>query len=222
MAKITEAETVILIPAYNEEMQIGNAISLIRQTGIEAHIIVINDGSSDKTAEIARSMDCETIDMPRNVGKANAFFAGIRRAVQLNAKATVMLDADITGLPKNSLAKLVAGAQEATIERRAHMTVAQQAEGHQTRGAEIIRYSGQRSFSNMGLQLITGARTKSAARGFGLEEFLNRLFEGRTERVSHTIQTMRAFRHEGLREQHKAFERTAARMARQRMHGRRL
>ncbi|MBI4052909.1 MAG: glycosyltransferase family 2 protein [Candidatus Diapherotrites archaeon] len=199
MPEITEAGTVILIPAYNEEKQIGNAISLIRQTGIDAHIIVINDGSSDRTAEIANSMGCEVIDLPRHAGKATAVFAGIRRAIRLNARATVMLDADLTGLPKNSLDKLVASAEEATHEGRVHMTIAcQNEEGNPE---SIYDISGQRSFSNRGLYLIDKARTRTGIKGFGLEQFLNEIFKGRTEEVPHAISTLKPFRTSNAEEQ---------------------
>jgi glycosyltransferase involved in cell wall biosynthesis len=64
----------IIIPAFNEEECIGRTIELVKATGIDARIIVVNDGSKDRTAGIAREKEVEVISLPKNFGKANAFF----------------------------------------------------------------------------------------------------------------------------------------------------
>jgi glycosyltransferase involved in cell wall biosynthesis len=58
------------------------------------HVIVVNDGSVDKTSEIARLAGAEIIDMPRNTGKATALLTGLRHAGTNGFKVVVMMDGD--------------------------------------------------------------------------------------------------------------------------------
>lgn len=83
---------VCVIPAYNEEVSIGSVVLEARKHC--EHVIVVNDGSVDKTSEIARLAGAEIIDMSRNTGKANALLTGLRHAGTNGFKAIVTLDGD--------------------------------------------------------------------------------------------------------------------------------
>ena len=72
---------VVVIPAFNEEKNIQRTIQLIHGTGINPRIIVVNDGSTDRTAEIARTNGCEVYSMDKNVGKSHAVFKGFKEAI---------------------------------------------------------------------------------------------------------------------------------------------
>jgi len=88
---------VIQIPAYNEEATIANVLeSLPKQVpGIDKIVtLVIDDGSRDKTFEIAKKYCDEIIRLPLNKGLSNAFMIGINRAIELNADILVNIDAD--------------------------------------------------------------------------------------------------------------------------------
>jgi glycosyltransferase involved in cell wall biosynthesis len=82
---------VALVPGYNEAPRIGAVIGAAR-----AHlpVIVVDDGSSDGTAEIARTAGAVVIEQRPNQGKGAALRAGFRRAVDDGAEAIVTLDAD--------------------------------------------------------------------------------------------------------------------------------
>ena len=82
----------VIIPAYNEGLVIGSVVLEARQFG--ETVIVVDDGSSDKTAEIARLAGAEVIVMEKNSGKAHAMLVGFARAEDVGAAATVMLDGD--------------------------------------------------------------------------------------------------------------------------------
>ena len=77
----------IVIPAYNEERFIGTLLDKIRAVdlqslGIEKEIIVVDDCSSDRTAEIAAHVPGVTVKrMPVNGGKGRAVRAGIEFAL---------------------------------------------------------------------------------------------------------------------------------------------
>src|SRR5690348_16927722 len=76
----------VIVPARNEEACLGVCLeSLVGQQGIAFEIIVVNDGSSDRTAEVARSFSkARVIDAPGLpagwTGKNNAMMAGAQAA----------------------------------------------------------------------------------------------------------------------------------------------
>jgi len=81
-----------VIPAYNEGLVIGSVVLQARQHA--DHVIVVDDGSADRTADIARLAGADVIEMPENGGKAKAMMAGFAWARALSYEAVVMLDGD--------------------------------------------------------------------------------------------------------------------------------
>lgn len=89
---------VILVPAYNEEEDIKNTIQSIpkKVRGIDqVEILVVNDGSTDKTSDIALDAGADKIiSHQRNMGVGATFMTGIRNAIMMNADIVVTIDAD--------------------------------------------------------------------------------------------------------------------------------
>ncbi len=79
---ITEPLVSVIIPAYNEESNISACLEAVQKQDFKGkiEIIVINDGSTDKTAEIATKYPVKLIDLEQNVGKANALNIGLKHA----------------------------------------------------------------------------------------------------------------------------------------------
>jgi len=77
-------EVSIIIPAYNEEGSIGETIDQVKgamdQSGFAYEIIVVDDGSTDGTARIARERGVKLLQHPSNLGYGASLKAGIRRA----------------------------------------------------------------------------------------------------------------------------------------------
>lgn len=84
--------TVALIPAYNEQRFIGSIV-LDARSYVD-HVIVIDDGSSDLTAEIARRAGATVLQHRQNRGKAAAVNTGFQYVRTLHPAAVVMLDGD--------------------------------------------------------------------------------------------------------------------------------
>lgn len=84
-----------VIPAWNEERTIKEVISAFRAHPLCHEIIVVSDGSTDKTAEIARSAGATVIEFAKNSGKGEAMEAGVQ-AAKMNI--IFFSDADILGL----------------------------------------------------------------------------------------------------------------------------
>ena len=84
----------IVIPAYNEEGSIGQVIEELRKKVPEMDYIVVNDGSSDRTAALCREMGCPLLDLPANLGLTGAVQAGLRYAYETGYDAAVQIDGD--------------------------------------------------------------------------------------------------------------------------------
>lgn len=86
----------IVVPAYNEEGGIAGSIQDIFKTmnasSIEYELIIVNDGSSDRTAEIAEAEGARVINQPENQGYGAALKAGIR-----NSKYDIIVITDADG-----------------------------------------------------------------------------------------------------------------------------
>ncbi|MBI4159048.1 glycosyltransferase family 2 protein [Candidatus Woesearchaeota archaeon] len=89
---------IITIPAYNEEQSIGEVVSDIKKVmSKEKHdfkILVVNDGSNDKTEEVAKKNGAIVVSHPRNYGLAEAFRTELKECLRLKAEIIVHTDAD--------------------------------------------------------------------------------------------------------------------------------
>ncbi len=88
---------IVIIPAYNEAETIENVISHVSKTieGIdEIGALVINDGSTDNTAEVAKKTGAFVISHTSNEGLGATFSDGIKNALKMGADIIVNIDAD--------------------------------------------------------------------------------------------------------------------------------
>jgi glycosyltransferase involved in cell wall biosynthesis len=87
----------VLIPAFNEEDSLASVIRAIPQaiSGISSiDVVVIDDGSTDGTAAVARQAGAQVVAHAQNQGVGAAFQSGLRKALELGADLTVNIDAD--------------------------------------------------------------------------------------------------------------------------------
>lgn len=91
---MSEHKLLAIIPAYNESGTIGKVIESIRVACPNADILVINDGSKDKTSDAARKNGVTVLDMPLNMGIGVAVQNGILYAARKGYDTLVRLDGD--------------------------------------------------------------------------------------------------------------------------------
>lgn len=82
---------IALIPAYNEQEHISTVISLARQY---LPVLVVDDGSKDRTAELAEAAGAEVLRQVPNQGKGAALIAGFHHCLAHDYEAVITLDAD--------------------------------------------------------------------------------------------------------------------------------
>lgn len=87
-------KTVIVIPAYNEEKAIGGVLKKLKSHVPTDNVIVIDDGSSDKTPEIARAHGVTVYQHDINRGLGGALGTGLKAGLQHGADIIVTMDAD--------------------------------------------------------------------------------------------------------------------------------
>lgn len=87
---LAKAEIATVIPAYNEELTIGMVVLLSLQHS--SRVIVVDDGSTDRTNEIAKLAGAEVIQLDPNKGKAFALRIGINHARDLGYHIIVTID----------------------------------------------------------------------------------------------------------------------------------
>jgi len=109
-------KSAVIIPAYNEEQTIGKVIEAVKQVPFIAETIVVSDGSTDNTAEIARILGVKVVTLEHNLGKGGAMMVGVNNT---DADVVLFLDADLIGLQPMHVVDLLLP----VLEGRAEMTV---------------------------------------------------------------------------------------------------
>ena len=89
----------VVIPAFNSAHTLGELVRAIHAKQLD--IIVVNDGSSDQTAQTASRAGAVVISHLRNMGKGAALRAGFRHALRLGYDGVITIDSDGQHDPKD-------------------------------------------------------------------------------------------------------------------------
>lgn len=84
-------QVTVIMPALNEEAVIAKVIERVRAVNDSWHILIVDDGSTDRTAELARAAGAEVVSHPYRKGNGAAVKSGIRAA---KTEYVVLLDSD--------------------------------------------------------------------------------------------------------------------------------
>src|SRR5262249_48218601 len=126
----------VLIPALNEEAAIGRVVRSVRAVMKNAPILVVDDCSSDATAQIAREAGASVVSLPRHLGLGGCVQTGYKLAFQLGFEYVVRVDGDGQHDPRD-----IPRIYERLVESRAHMVI----------GSRFVENNGQRTTPIRGL-----------------------------------------------------------------------
>ena len=98
------AAVTAIVPALNEEKTVGRVVRTIREIREVSRVIVVDDGSTDKTAEAASEAGAELLRLPENRGKGSALAEGVARS---EAEILLFADADLTGFTESHIRTLL-------------------------------------------------------------------------------------------------------------------
>ena len=112
---------VALVPAFNEEANVGRVIDEIRAFDPSLDVVVVDDGSYDRTAEVAQQHGATVVRLPFNLGIGGAVQTGFRFAFEHGYDLAVRLDGDGQHDPSQLdriLAPVVAGEADIAVGSR--------------------------------------------------------------------------------------------------------
>jgi glycosyltransferase involved in cell wall biosynthesis len=110
-----------IVPAYNEAGSVGAVVSEIREADPELAVVVVDDGSTDATAELAAAAGATVLSLPYNLGIGAAVQTGLQYACEHDFDVAVQIDGDgqhdATEL-EQLLAPIVAGTADIAVGTR--------------------------------------------------------------------------------------------------------
>ncbi len=145
---------VVIIPTKDNVGTLGSVVARALQHGL--HVLVIDDGSTDGSGDVARKAGAEVITHPKNKGKGAALLTGMRYAARLGHTHAICLDADGQHDPADipAFAAAIAAEPVAIFAGVRDLSTA----------PEISRFG--RKFSNFWIWVETGWRVADSQCGF--------------------------------------------------------
>lgn len=151
--------TLAVIPAYNEAEALPGVLAELRATCPDVDVVVVDDGSTDGTAEVAREAGVVVLRLPFNLGIGGALRVGFRFAVQEGYERAFQFDAD--GQHDPTQVKVLLDA----LDEGADMVVGSRFSG--TGEYRVGRSRGvAMAFLRWGLRRLSGRRFTDTSSGF--------------------------------------------------------
>lgn len=153
---------IVFIPAFNEEESIESVIESVRKALPEADVLVVDDGSTDRTASLARKAGARVASLPFNQGVGAAHQTAYMFAVRSGYEFCGQIDGDGQH-PAEELAKLV----EEVASGRADLAVGtrfSKSNGGSGYAGSKLRRLGQKVFGRM-VSISTGQRFTDTTSG---------------------------------------------------------
>ncbi|MEW5735116.1 MAG: glycosyltransferase family 2 protein [Thermodesulfobacteriota bacterium] len=153
------ARIAVVIPALNEEQRVGAVVAAVRRALPRAPVLVVNDGSSDRTGEEARRAGAMVAAHPFRMGYGAALVTGYRLALRKGADVVLQLDGD--GQHDAAQAPLLLGP---VLEGSADIAIGSRFLSRNGYRPPLMRRAGIRLFSF--LASLAGVRVTDPTSGF--------------------------------------------------------
>lgn len=178
------ASTSVVIPAFNEEHAIGPLVEALRSAAAWHEIIVVDDGSSDRTGAQARDAGATVVRHPYNKGNGAAVKSGIRRAT---GDVVLIIDGDGQHRPADAVRVVsFVGEYDLVVGARSSAT---QASSARLLGNSLLNWLASYLTGRTVPDLTSGFR---AARRSCLREFLHLLPNGFSTPTTTTLAFIKA------------------------------
>ena len=155
-----EPKILVIVPAYNEEGSVGKVVEEVHTHLPQAEVLVVNDGSTDLTSEIAKSKGAIVLNLPFNLGIGGAMQAGYQYANEKGYDIAIQVDGDGQHDPKE-IGKLLKALQEKKID----MAIGSRFIGDLGYKSSTMRRIGISIFSQV-ISMIVGQRITDPTSGF--------------------------------------------------------
>jgi hypothetical protein len=93
-APLAAVKRIAIVPAFNEERNIGRLLAELKMLDPGLEVVVVSDGSTDRTVEVAASAGAHVVSLPFNLGIGGAVQTGFRFAWERGFELAVRLDGD--------------------------------------------------------------------------------------------------------------------------------
>ena len=178
------SSTSVVIPAFNEAAGIAAVVAGVRQVGPWREILVIDDGSTDATADLARAAGARVLGQPYNKGLGAAIKRGVRAAAGTHV---LIMDGDGQHRPEDAR-RLVARLGDYDLVVGARPAETQASPGRRL-GNALLNDLASRLTAHPVADLTSGFR---AARTALLREFLHMLPNGFSSAATITLAAIKA------------------------------
>ncbi len=155
------SDVLVIVPVHNEAASLGSVLAELRSHAPDCDALVVNDGSSDTSAEVARAAGVPVLDLCFNVGIGGAMQAGFKYALEREYRIAVQLDGD-----GQHLAEEISSLVEPVRSGRCEMSIGSRF----IEGSAPYDGSGMRRMATKLLSMmcgwVTGQRITDATSGF--------------------------------------------------------
>jgi len=153
-------KTLIIVPAYNEEESVARVVNRIKLSMPEADVVVVNDGSTDHTSQIAEESGVNVINLPFNLGIGGAMQTGYIYARDKGYDIAVQVDGDGQHDPA-----YIPSLIEPIVAGRADMVIGSRYVRKSSYKSSFFRRTGILFFSVL-VNLLTGRKVTDTTSGF--------------------------------------------------------
>lgn len=169
MSEVKLSDSLVIIPTYNEKENIANIIAAVMELEHKFHILVIDDGSPDGTAQIVKDLmvkqeysdKLHIVEREGKLGLGTAYIAGFKWALEHGYDYIIEMDADFSHNP-NDLIPL----RKACAEDGADVSIG----SRYITGVNVVNWPMGRVimsyYASMYVRMVTGMRVRDTTAGF--------------------------------------------------------